>query len=143
MLAVERKEVDGKAGSYSALKPFIDRGLVQPMLRCRVSLPGIEKLPVNEDLTNDKTGKTLMALLAAGDQIGRPFVAPPKTPDHIMQILRDAFANVSKDSQLQEESKKFQMDVQYVPMPECMQVLKFVLNQPSEVINEFGKYLKF
>jgi len=143
MLAVERKEVDGKAGSYSALKPFIDRGLVQPMVRCRVSLPGIEKLPVNEDLTSDRTGKTLMALLAAGDQIGRPFVAPPKTPDQIMQILRDAFASVAKDPQLQEDAKKFQMDVQYVSMPECMQVLKFVLNQPGDIVNEFAKYLKF
>lgn len=143
MLAVERKEVDGKAGSFSALKPFIDRGLVHPVVRCRVSLPGIEQLPVNEDFTRDSTGKILMALLAAGDQIGRPFVAPPKTPDSVMKILRDAFDKASKDPELQAEAKNMQLDVKYVPASECMNVLKYVFSQPANIVNEFGKYVKF
>jgi len=143
MLAVERKEVDGKAGSFSALKPFIDRGLVHPVVRCRVSLPGIEKLPVNEDFARDNTGKTLMALLAAGDQIGRPFVAPPKTPDNVMKILRDAFDKAAKDPELQVEAKNAQLDVKYVTAAECMNVLQYVFSQPANVVNEFGKYVQF
>src|ERR687884_40365 len=37
MLAVERKEVDGRAGSYSSIEPFIDRKLVHPVIRARSS----------------------------------------------------------------------------------------------------------
>src|SRR3954462_14443269 len=48
MLAVERKEVDGRAGSYTSLKPFIDRKLVRPIIRARSNEAGIENLPVDE-----------------------------------------------------------------------------------------------
>src|SRR5687768_2140562 len=50
MLAVERKEVDGRAGSFTSLRPFIDRNLVRPVVRARASEPGIEKLPVDEEM---------------------------------------------------------------------------------------------
>src|SRR5207248_3497441 len=41
MLAVERKEVDGRAGSYTSLRQFIDRGLVRPIIRARSTEPGV------------------------------------------------------------------------------------------------------
>ena len=143
MLAIERKEVDGRAGSYSSLKPFIERGLVRPMIRGRVSEPGIENLPVNEDLTTDPKGKTIMAMLASTDGIGRPYVAPPGTPSDIMNILRDAFAKVAKDPELKEEAKKSRMEVSYTSGDECLKVLNNLLNQPSDIVQEFGKYIKF
>jgi tripartite-type tricarboxylate transporter receptor subunit TctC len=143
MLAIERKEVDGRGGSYSSLKPFIERGLVRPMIRGRVSEPGIENLPVNEDLTTDPKGKTIMAMLASADGIGRPYVAPPGTPADIMNILRDAFAKVAKDPELQEDAKKNRMEVSYTSGDECLKVLNNLLNQPSDIVQEFGKYIKF
>jgi tripartite-type tricarboxylate transporter receptor subunit TctC len=143
MLAIERKEVDGRAGSYSSLKPFIERGLVRPMIRGRVSEPGIENLPVNEDLTTDPKGKTIMAMLASTDGIGRPFVAPPGTPPDIMNILKDAFAKVANDQELKEDAKKNKMDVTYIPGDECLKVLNYLFNQPEDIIKEFGKYIKF
>ncbi len=143
MLAIERKEVDGRAGSYSSLKPFIERGLVRPMIRGRVSEPGIENLPVNEDLTTDPKGKTIMAMLASTDGIGRPYVVPPGTPADIMNILRDAFAKVAKDPELKEEAKKSRMEVSYTSGDECLKVLNYLLNQPSDIVQEFGKYIKF
>src|SRR5215208_4281695 len=47
MLAVERKEVDGRAGSYSSLRPFIDRNLVKPIVRARSTDKAIDKLPMD------------------------------------------------------------------------------------------------
>src|SRR5688572_31795880 len=43
MLAIERKEVDARAGSYSSLRPFIDRKLVHPVIRARAIETGIEQ----------------------------------------------------------------------------------------------------
>jgi len=142
-LAVERKEVDGRASFYNSLKPYIERGLLRPLIRARVSQPTIQSLPVDEDLTTDKMGRTIMAMRSAGDLVARPYVAPPGTPAEIMNILRDAFAKVGQDQELKEESKKLLIAVEYLPTEECLKVLHNIFNQPDEVIKEFGKYIKF
>jgi len=143
MLAIERKEVDGRAGSYSSLKPFIERGLVRPIVRGSVSEAGIENLPVNEDLTTDPKGKTIMAMLASADRIGRPYVASPGTSPDVMNILRDAFAKVSKDPEAKAEAKKVMMDIVYIPAEETIKTLTYLMNQPEDIVKEFGKYIKF
>jgi len=143
MLAIERKEVDGRAGSYSSLKPFIERGLMRPLVRSRVSGPEVANLPVNEDLTANKMGKTIMAMLASADRIGRPYVAPPKTPADVMAILRDGFSKVIQDPVLKEESKKIMMSLEYTNAEETLKTLTDLMNQPDDVVKEFSKYIKF
>jgi len=143
MLAVERKEVDGRAGSFSSLKPFIDRGVVRPILRGRVTEKGMENLPLNEDLTTDPMGKTIMAMFSSGDLIGRPYVAPPGTPEDVMKILRESFAKAAKDPELMDESKKVMMEVDYTPADECLKIVTYVLSQPEEIVKEFAKFVKF
>ena len=143
MLAVERKEVDGRAGSFSSLKPFIDRGVVRPILRGRVTEKGMENLPLNEDLTTDPMGKTIMAMFSSGDLIGRPYVAPPGTPEDVMKILREGFAKAAKDPELMDESKKVMMEVDYTPADECLKIVTYVLSQPEEIVKEFAKFVKF
>ncbi len=143
MLAVERKEVDGRGASFSSIKPFIDRNLVRCWIRGRFSEPGIENLPVDEDLTTNKVGKTIMSMRSAADGIGRPYVAPPGTPVNIMNILRDAFSKVTKDPELKEDAKKNMMEVQYVPPEECLKLVNYVLQQPEDIVKEASKYIKF
>ncbi|MBI4634324.1 MAG: hypothetical protein HY742_10585 [Deltaproteobacteria bacterium] len=143
MLAIERKEVDGRGVTYSSVKPFIDRGIVQPLVRGRVVEAGIEKLPMDEELAKGVREKTLMAMRSAPDKVGRPYVAPPKTPDATMRILWDAFAKVAKDPALQEDAKKNKLAVDYVPAKEVQKVLQYIFNQPPEIVSEFGKYIKF
>jgi tripartite-type tricarboxylate transporter receptor subunit TctC len=143
MLAVERKEVDGVMFAYSSIRPYEKRGLVRPLLRSKVSVPGVEKLPVSDDLVTDKVGKVLLAMVSVSDRIGRPYVAPPGTPADIMNILRDAFANVAKDPVAQEDAKKNFMDMEYTPADECLKQLRYLFNQPPDIIKEFTKYIKF
>jgi tripartite-type tricarboxylate transporter receptor subunit TctC len=141
MLAIERREVDGGASTYSSIRQHIDRGLVRPLIRGRVSEQGIENLPVDEDQTTNPKAKALMALRSTPDRMGRPFVAPPGTPSEVMNILREAFAKVAKDPQLQAEAKKFQMTVEYVPAEECLKMVDYIFNQPADIIKEFSKYV--
>lgn len=142
-LAVEKKEVDGRAGSMSALKALIERGVVRSWIRGRVSEPEIESVPVDEDLTTDKKGKTMMAMRSTLDLIGRPYVAPPGTPPEIMNILRDAFAKVAKDPELLGDSKKFILSIHYTNAEETLKRLSFVMSQPEDIVKEFGNYVKF
>ncbi len=143
MLAIERKEVDGRAGSYSSLKPFIERGLMRPIVRSRVTGPEVANLPVNEDFTTNKMGKTIMAMLASADRVGRPYVAPPKTPVDVMAILRDGFSKVIQDPALKEDAKKMMMSLEYTNAEETLKILTELMNQPEDVVKEFSKYIKF
>jgi len=143
MLALERKEVDGRAGSYDSIKPFIDRGLVRPLIRNRTSAPGIEKLPVDESLATTKQGKLIMAVNAVPTQIYRPFVAPPGTAKDALKILRDAFANCLKDKDLLAEAVKGKMTIDYTSPEDALKVVSEVLGQPSDVVQELAKHIKF
>ena len=143
MLAVEGKEVDGRGASFSSIKPYVDRNLVRCWIRGRFAEPGIENLPVDEDLTTNKVGKTIMSMRSSTDGIGRPYVAPPGTPANIMNILREAFAKALKDPELREDAKKNMMEVQFVPPDECLKLVSFVLNQPDDIVKEASKYIKF
>ena len=143
LLALERREVDGQAGTYSSLTPYIKRGSIRPLIRGRIVAAGIEHLPVDEDLTTDKRAKTMMALRSAADTNARPFIAPPKTPPAIIKMLRDAFAKVTKDPALLAEAARNYMAVDYVTAEESMKVLDFILSQPDDIVNDFNKYIKF
>ena len=143
MLAIERKELDGRAGSFSAHKPYIERGLVRALIRGRASEPDDENLPVDEDLTTDKKAKTMMAMRSTVELIGRPFVAAPKTPPEIMNILRKAFAEVVNDAEFRKEAKKNMMEVQYTSADECLKVMNHLFDQPEATVKEFSKYVSF
>jgi tripartite-type tricarboxylate transporter receptor subunit TctC len=143
MLAVERKEVDGRAGSYTSLRPFIDRKLVHPVIRARAAEPGIEHLPVDENLAPTPRAKAIMALRSAPEVIGRPYVMPPGTPGDIVRTMREAFRNAIGDPELIAQAKKAKMDLEYVSGDETLRILNEVLSQPKDVVDEFSKYIKF
>jgi tripartite-type tricarboxylate transporter receptor subunit TctC len=143
MLAVERKEVDGRAGSYTSLRPFIDRNLVRPLVRARTSEPGVEKLPVDEDFAPNARAKAIMALRSAPEQVARPYVLPPATPADVVKVMRDAFAKAIQDPELAAEAKKAKFDLEYLPGDQAQKILAEVMNQPQDIVAEFSKYIKF
>lgn len=143
MLAIERKEADARAGSYTSIVRFIDRKLVRPLIRARTSEPGIEKLPVDEDLAPNARARTIMALRSAPEAVGRPYVMPPGTPEERVKIMRAAFAKAIDDPALKAEAKKAKMDLNYVSGDEALKVMKDVLTQPKDIVDEFSKYIKF
>ena len=61
-----------------------------------------------------------MAMRSASDKVGKPYIAPPGTPKEVMNILRNAFAKVAKDQQLQEDAKKNMMPVEYLSAEESL-----------------------
>jgi tripartite-type tricarboxylate transporter receptor subunit TctC len=143
MLAIERKEVDGRAGSYTSIRPFIDRKLVRPIVRARAIEKGIEQLPVDENLATNARAKAIMALRSAPEVIGRPYVMPPGTPEETAKIMREAFVKVLNDKELVAESTKAKMDLEFVSGDEAQKVIKEMLEQPKDVVDEFSKYIKF
>jgi tripartite-type tricarboxylate transporter receptor subunit TctC len=143
MLAIERKEADARAGSYTSIRPFIDRKLVRPLIRARAEEPGVEKLPVDEDLAPNARAKAIMALRSAPEIVGRPYVMHPNTPAEHLKIMRDAFAKAIEDKELVAEATKAKMDLNFVGADVAVKVMKEMLAQPKDVVDEFSKYIKF
>jgi hypothetical protein len=143
MLAVERKEVDGRAGSFTSLRAFIDRGVVRPIVRARSTEPGIDGLPVDESFAPNPRAKAIMALRSAPELVARPYVMPPKTPADVVKVMREAFAKTIDDPELVAEGKKAKMDLEYTPGDQAQKILADVMNQPKDLVQEFAKYIKF
>jgi len=116
---------------------------MRPIVRSRVTSPEVANLPVNEDFTTNRMGKTIMAMLASADRVGRPYVAPPKTPADVMAILRDGFSKVMQDPALKEDAKKMMMSLEYTHAEETLKILTELMSQPDDVVKEFSKYIKF
>ncbi|MGE5216031.1 MAG: Bug family tripartite tricarboxylate transporter substrate binding protein [Chloroflexota bacterium] len=142
MLAIERKEVDGRAGSYVSILPFIQRGLVRPLIRSNVDIAAVRNLPTDESLATSAKGKAVMAVRSGPEQMYRPYVATPGTPDSVMKILRDAFAQATSDKALLADAKKSSMTVEFTPADGVLKIVRNVLSQPPEIANEIGKFFK-
>ena len=143
MLAVERKEVDGRAGSYTSLRPFIDRKLVKPIIRARSTEKAVDHLPSDESLAPNPRAKAIMALRSAPELVARPYVLPPATPPEIVKAMRDAFAATIKDPECEKEAEKAKMDLEFTPGDQAQKILGEVLKQPKDIVDEFSKYIKF
>jgi hypothetical protein len=125
------------------MRPFIDRKLVRPVVRARSTEPGVENLPVDESFAPTPRAKAIMALRSAPEVIARPYVMPPGTPDALLNIMRQAFADTIKDRELVAEGDKAKMDFEYTSGDEALKVLNEVLNQPKDIVEEIRKYIKF
>jgi len=68
---------------------------------------------------------------------------PPGTPDEMVKIMRAAFAKAIDDPALTAEAKKAKMDLNYVSGDEALKVMREVLSQPKDIVDEFSKYIKF
>ena len=143
LLALERKEVDVWSAFATTIKLAADRGAVRPLVRGRVSIPGFENLPVDEDLATSALGKAMMGIRAAPLAIGRAFAAPPGTPADRVALLREAFAKVVKDPEFIAEAKKAKIQTAYIPPEEVAKLFSGLLEQPPEVQKELVKYIKF
>jgi tripartite-type tricarboxylate transporter receptor subunit TctC len=143
MLAIERREADGRAGSYSSIKAFLDRGLVRPIIRARASIPEIARLPADEDLAPDARAKAVMALRSTPEVIGRPFVTAPGTPPELVNALREGFAKVSQDRDFLAEATRAGFDIEFVGGDAALKIIRDVLNSPPDVVRIFSQFFKF
>lgn len=141
LLAVERKEADGWAALANTIKSGIDRGAVRALVRTRAPVPGFNDLPVDESLTTDPIGKSLMALRGIPLSIGRAFAVRPGTPADRVAMLREALAKTIADPQFQAEAKKAQIDMEYISAQDVIKGFDEMMSQSPKVLEAMNKYL--
>jgi tripartite-type tricarboxylate transporter receptor subunit TctC len=142
LLAVERKEVDAWSALATTIKLAADRGVVRPLVRGRVAMPGFENLPVDEDLATSQLGKSLMAIKSIPGAIGRAYAAAPNTPADRLAMLREAFTKAVNDPEFIAEGKKAKIAFSYISHEQALKDFTALLNQTPETLKEMGKYIK-
>lgn len=142
LLAVERKEVDAWSALGTTVQMGIDRGAVRPLVRGRTPVPGWEHLPVDEDLTTDKVGRSLMAIRGIPLSIGRAFAVRPGTPPERVAILREALAKVIADPQFQADARNAKIRMHHISADEVTKSFQTLMDQPQDVLDAMAKYMK-
>lgn len=142
LLAVERKEVDVWAALATTIKSGVDRGAVRPVVRARAAVPGYNDLPIDETLTDNPVGKSLMAIRGIPLQIGRAFAVRTGIPADRLKALREALQKTVSDPAFLADAAKAKIDMAYIPADQVQKGFVEIMNQPQSVIDAMGKYLK-
>jgi tripartite-type tricarboxylate transporter receptor subunit TctC len=140
VLAMERKEIDGRCGwSWTSLlsqhKRFYDQKLiditVQLALEKHEDLPNV---PLVLDLTDDAKQRAALKLIFSRQHIARPFAAPPGVPEERVKALRAAFDATMKDPDFVAEAKKSELEVHPVTGADVATLLHELYATPADVV---------
>ncbi|MCS7235567.1 MAG: tripartite tricarboxylate transporter substrate-binding protein [Armatimonadota bacterium] len=143
MLAIERKEVDGRAGSWSSLRPFVHRGLIRPLVRTPSDNPELQAIPADLELPVGALAREVLRLRAVPNRLGRPFVAPPATPPNVVAAYREAFRRITEDREFLVEAERAGLEVTWVSGDECLRIVQGVLASPPSVVRVFREFFRF
>jgi hypothetical protein len=94
-----------------------------------------------DDFKVADTKRRVAQALLSGGEFGRPVLVTPGTPAERVRMLRESFRNVLKDAELLAEAKRARMDVEYTAGDELELLIREVLNQPAEVVEQAKKIL--
>jgi tripartite-type tricarboxylate transporter receptor subunit TctC len=142
-LALERKEVDSWTSMATTMRLAAAQGVVRLLVRSsRAPVPGLNDLPVDEDLATSDLGRSLMVMRGTPLAIGRPFAVRPGTPPERVAALREALAQVVADEKFLADTKAAQIDVRHIGADEVAKGFEAMLGQPPEALAAMRKYLK-
>jgi tripartite-type tricarboxylate transporter receptor subunit TctC len=150
-LALERKELDGRVANlntYLAQKPhwireggfvkvLVQEGAVETGGKI-IRDPRMPQVPTATELFPSRKVKQLLDFGSIGNILAKVYVAPPKTPDDRVKILRQAFLNTLQDPALIAEAQKLRIDVTAMGAKEVEEMVKQALVVDPEAL----EYLK-
>ena len=151
-LAVEKGEIVCRAHTLAAhfgREPFTSwhkKGFDLHLLQSgRKRDPRAPEAPtvyeVLEEFKVPSAKRRVAQALLSGGEFGRPVMVTPGTPADRVKLLRDSFRNVLKDPELLAEAKRSRMEVEYASGEDLEALVKEVLGQPPEVIEQARKIL--
>jgi tripartite-type tricarboxylate transporter receptor subunit TctC len=140
VLAMERKEIDGRCGwSWTSLlsqhKRLYDNKQIDVVLQLAIEKhEDLPNVPLVFELTSDPIKIAALKLILSGQFMARPFAAPPEVPAERVKALRDAFDATVKDPEFIAEAVKADLEVHPVSGDQIAQLLRDVYASPKDVI---------
>ena len=149
-VAMERGEVTCRATRITvhfSREPFLtwekngfDRHLMQAGTKRDSRLADVPTIfELMDKYKTSEVGRRLARVILAGDELGRPMVAPPGVPVDRVKILRDAYNKSLRDPDLVAEVAKSRLDMEPSTGEEIQNLYKELMVQPREVIERVKK----
>ena len=148
-LAMERGELDGLCGyGWSSLKTarpdFIEKKQVNMLLqfsdRSHAELEG--KVPVMMDYITNPQDRAMLKIVFGTQEMGRPFVGPPKMPKARVAALRKAFMDTVKDPAFLKDAKKRRLEIDPISGEEIEKLINELYKTPVKLARLTAGYRK-
>ena len=138
MLAMERGEVEGAAGSWAAVRIGKKDWLAEKKIKIILQdvperSPDLPDVPALGELGDKPADKQLLQLYASGGAIGRSFILPPGTPANVVKTMQDSFNAMVKDPEVIAEMQKASLDLEPLPAERQYSEVQKTLATPDAV----------
>jgi tripartite-type tricarboxylate transporter receptor subunit TctC len=147
-LAAENNEVDGFCGlQVSSIKATLWEPyragkfhvVVQTGMEKHPDLPA--SVPSIFELAPDEESRQILKLVFSPWSYGAPIMAPPKTPDARIAVLRQAFAEMMDDPLLREETTKMNLETHYLTPEKISALVADAYGAPKDIVERTRKLL--
>ncbi len=146
-LAMERGEVDGICESLDSVhqrKPeWIPQKTVNVLFQAGgQDRPELKGVPNVMTLARNEEEKQVLTYLYAGQDIGRPFVAPPDLPPERLKMLRDAFNATMKDPEFVADVKRSKLDLEPEDGEHIAKLIAKIYATPKPIVERVSNLIK-
>jgi tripartite-type tricarboxylate transporter receptor subunit TctC len=148
VLAIERKEVDGRCGwSWSTLasrnRDMLTSGRIKVVLQLTDrKLDELGDVPSALDVATTEDQRAILKLMFARETMARPYVTPPGIPVERLAALRRAFDETMTDPQFVADAKRQNLDVRPIVGTEADALIKEVYATAPDVLKRAAEYMK-
>jgi tripartite-type tricarboxylate transporter receptor subunit TctC len=146
-LAIERREVDGRAAVWQTLhisqpnwfKEGKVRIIVQSVLKRAPQLPDT---PTYIELAKTDESRKIFEFIALQNVTGRTLIAPPGVPQDRVNLLRRAFDAAVKDPVMLSEMTRAGLVIEPTTGEEVQEVVGRMIATPPEIVGRMRKLLE-
>jgi tripartite-type tricarboxylate transporter receptor subunit TctC len=139
LLAMERGEVEGicVTGLTNLRPDWIAAKTVNVLFQGgAASRSALKGVPFVVDLAKTPEQRAAIEFLYAGENIGRPFFAPPDMPTDRAKMLQEAFSATMRDPEFLADAKKQKLDVDARDGAHIADVIRKAYATPKSVVEQ-------
>ncbi|MQA65667.1 MAG: hypothetical protein GEU76_07180 [Alphaproteobacteria bacterium] len=139
-LALERGEIEAMTGwDFSSVASRKGQWLKDKKIRILVQFakkrhPQMPDVPLASELTTSKLNRDVLELIAARQEIGRPYIAPPGVPAEAITPLRTSFMAMMKDPTFLADAKKSRIEIMPSDHKEALTSVKAAFAASPDVV---------
>jgi tripartite-type tricarboxylate transporter receptor subunit TctC len=146
-LAMERGEVEGICESLDSVNQrrpdWIPKKVVNVLLQAGAETHSeLKGVPNVLSLVRNDEEKQVIEYTYAGQDIGRPFVAPPDMPPERLKMLREAFAATMKDPDFIADVKRNKFDLEPEDGDHLAALIAKIYTTPRSIIERVSNLIK-
>jgi tripartite-type tricarboxylate transporter receptor subunit TctC len=144
-LALERGELEGNCGSWSAMpQDWLVHDKISPLVRFSPKRPADmpPSVPFISDLATTAEQKDLLAVLNAAAELGRPFIVAKTVPPERVNVLRAAFRAALDDEAFRAEAQAQSLPLDPVPGEEAAAIINKIYSAPPELARKVKDVLE-